>query len=121
MMLCDPGSTLNAGVNRITGGNLDASGVGRHMAQSVDARRGADCAIVLIDGRAGIACAIELSQRLRGRLEIRSFETFGEPIVDRREQLPHLFALALLGSAARQGHGRSQFPRWSGLATCDLA
>jgi hypothetical protein len=70
-------------------GNLDASGV-------VAAGR---------SDRGSRSERVELSQQLRGHLQIVGCEAFGESIVDRPDQVARLFAVVLSGTNAREGQG----------------
>jgi enoyl-CoA hydratase/carnithine racemase len=53
---------------------------------------------------------LQLVEQSLGLLEIARVEAFGEPVVDRREKIAGLIALALTAPETRHAHRRAQFP-----------
>src|SRR4029453_2048365 len=70
-------------------------------------------------GGAGVALRQSIEQRL-GLLQIHGVEPFGEPAIERRQQLVRFVPLALLLPEATEAHGGPQLQRFGLLAAGDV-
>src|SRR5262245_11442910 len=64
--------------------------------------------------RGSPASSEECVEQCPGVLQVSRVKSLGEPVVDRRQQLPRLGPLPLALPQSRQAHSRTQLPR-SGL------
>src|ERR1700716_3115158 len=54
---------------------------------------------------------MKLAEQRLGLSKVAGVKTFGEPIVDRGEEVSCRLPLSLIAQEPRQAHGRAQFPR----------
>jgi len=118
--LCDtrPGSSTDLGLFNRDFRFCPVKGHRRSVGPLPKSARNGDSCAATNSGHQNSLSVVQLGEQRLGLLQIERVEAFGEPAVDRREQLASLLRLPLITPKPRHARGGAEFPGFGLLRPC---